>query len=32
LASCAERDGRDTYTAVPGGQHSNVHLPGFRHR
>ncbi len=32
LASCAERDGRETYTAVPGGQHSNVHLPGFRHR
>jgi hypothetical protein len=30
--SCSERDGRDTYTAVPGGQHSNVHLPGFRQR
>ena len=30
--SCSERDGRDTYTAEPGGQHSNVHLPGLRQR
>jgi hypothetical protein len=32
LASCCERDGRETYTAVPGGQHSNVQRPGFRQR
>ena len=33
FASCCVRDGRDTYVRLPGsGQHSNVHLPGFRHR
>ena len=33
LASCCERDGRLTYARLPGsGQHSNVHLPGFKHR
>jgi hypothetical protein len=33
LASCWVRDGRETYARLPGsGQHSNVHLPGFKHR